>query len=1048
MIKKMRFLTVALSLMIATVMNAQVTTSSMSGRVTDKEGAVIGATVVATHQPSGSTYGTVTNMDGRYVLTGMRVGGPYKIEVSYIGFGTDTKSDVSLSLGENYEYSVVLKEETVSLGEVVIVGDRGAVFNSQRTGAATNFNRTAIDQTPSISRSIFDVTRLTPQASAAGAGISFAGSNNKYNSFQIDGTVNNDVFGLSSSGTNGGQSGANPISLEAIEEVQVVIAPFDVRQSGFTGGGVNAITKSGTNKFHGSLYNYFNNQNFVGTTPGKDVEERTKLSKQSSNTYGVTLGGAIVKNKLFFFTNYEHVKETYPSSYNVGDGSNITAEEANLVINKLKEISSGYDGGGYGAIDVPTKSDKFLARMDWNINNVHKLTARYSYLNARRLVFSNSANNLNLNNSGYYMNNKTHSVVAELNSRFSPEWSNELRIGYTQVRDFREIMGTPFPYVRIRLDNNRNIYLGSERYSVANTLDQDIFTISDNLTWLRGNHQITFGTHNEFFKMKNLFIRENYGSYDYVLDNFMKIGTPEEAAAPPRQYDYSFSREDITGSKRWAPSFGSAQLGFYVQDEWAVNNLFKLTMGLRADIPLFFDKPGANTTFNELALAQEYKIATDQMPKTRVLFSPRVGFRYHANENRTTLIRGGLGIFTGRVPFVWISNSFSNTGVEYSRTRIPNGGFAGPIADGFQFQANPQNQYVPSSTMSSEIDVIDRKFKFPQVFRANLAAEQMLPGGIKGTLEGLYSKTLNNIAYKNLKYSATGENTTVVGLGNRPTYASVADASNYTGIILLTNTNEGYTYNLTGKLEKNFDFGLNAMIAYTLGQSKGINDGTSSQALSNWQYNEIFLGNDFSELAYTDFDVRHRLVGNLSYKVEYAKHFATTVSLLYNGQSGSRYSLLYSNDVNGDTYNNDLVYIPTDAELAQMNFTNDEQKADFSQWVNANSDIAAFKGKYIPRNGLVSAFEHHFDLHLAQDFYLNVSGQRHTLQVNFDILNVGNLLNRAWGLYNSVSYNYSPISYNRNTNLFGFNKPSGDNLYNISDYNSRWRAQLGVKYIF
>ena len=759
MLKKTKLLILSIILVSFNLLNAQ-TTSSMSGLVTDAEGSVIGAAVVATHTPSGTTYGTVTNTEGRYSLNGMRVGGPYTVEVTYVGYGKSVTSGLTLSLGETYSLNIELKEESVALGDIVVTGDKSYLFNSQKTGAANNFNKTAIERMPTVSRSVFDVTRLTPQASVAGSGMSFAGSNNKYNSFQIDGVVNNDVFGLSSSGTNGGQTGANPISLEAIEEIQVVIAPYDVRQSGFTGGGVNAITKSGTNKFHGSAYDYFYNQNFIGTTPGKDIAERTKLGTQSSNTLGFTLG-PIVKTNCSF-TNYEHVKETYPSSYNVDAGSSITKAEADQIVNKLKEIGNGYDGGGYGVRDIPTNSDKLLARVDWNISDKHKLTTRYSFLKGRRLLYSNSRDNLNLNNYGYYMNNKTHTFVVELNSRFSPEWSNELRVGYNRVRDFRETLGDPFPYIRVRLDNNRNVYMGSERYSVANELDQDIFTLSDNVTWLKGNHQITFGTHNEFFKMRNLFIRENYGAYDYDLANFLKIGTAEEATAPPIQYDYSFSREDITGSKRWAPSFGSAQFGFYIQDEWSVSNLFKLTAGLRADIPVFFDKPGANTTFNGLELAKKFEVATDQMPQTRVLLAPRLGFRYNLDESRRTLLRGGVGVFTGRIPFVWISNNFSNTGVEYSRTRIPRNQFAGPIADGFKFQADPTKQYQPSATMSSEIDVASKDFKFPQVLRANLAIEQMLPGDIKATLEGLYSKTLNNIAYKNLKYSATGANTTVV----------------------------------------------------------------------------------------------------------------------------------------------------------------------------------------------------------------------------------------------------------------------------------------------
>ncbi len=1049
---------------------AQVTTSNINGTVSSNKGETLpGATVIAIHMPSGTKYATVTNKDGRYNLSGLRVGGPYSLTATFVGQEKVTLNDIQLQLGETSVYDIQMSDKAQDLTGVTITAEKSAIFNSKKTGAATNFNRTAIERIPTVSRSVFDVTRLTPQAVTTGSGTSFAGANNKYNSFQIDGTANNDVFGLSASGTNGGSSGANPISLEAIEELQVVIAPFDVRQSGFTGGGINAITKSGTNTFHGSLYDFYNNQNFVGTTAGKNISDRKKLGEQSSNTFGFTIGGPIIKNKLFFFANYEKVNETYPSSWTIGNGSNITKDEVDQVVDKLKTLTGGYDGGGYAVQDIPTKSDKFLTRIDWNINDKHKFTVRYSYLNAKQMKFSNSPNSLSLNDNGYNMNDKTHSIVAELNSRFSSDLTNEFRFGYTSVRDNREILGTPFPYVKISLDktNTRSIQLGTERYSTANSLDQDIYTIADNLSWLKGKHVFTFGTYNEFFKMKNLFIRENFGSYVYSsIADFLTVGTPSEVN--PYDYNYSFSKQDVTGSKNWAPQFGAAQLSLYGQDDWSVSNLLKLTYGVRMDFPVFFDKPTENKVFNEIQTAKDLGVATNQLPKSTPLFSPRVGFRYNLDETRKTLFRGGVGIFTGRIPFVWISNSFSNTGIEYSRTRINKpADFDKAKLDGFKFQTDPNNQYAPKNALSSEIDVVDKNFKYPQVLRANLAVEQVLPFGIKGTLEGLWSKTLNNVNYKNIAIKPSANNLTNAGGDTRTLYERVADFSNYTSVIYLTNTNEGYTYSLTGKLEKNFDFGLNTMLAYTYAQSKGINDGTSSQAYSNWSYNEVYGGDAYPTLAYTDYDVRHRIVGSVSYRIEYAKHFATTVSLFYNGQSGSRYSLIYYGDINGDgATSNDLLYIPTDAELANMMFstqnkTTKKYELDADQaasrkalgdWINANSDISEYKGKYIPRNGLLSEFEHHFDLHIAQDFYMNIDGRKHTLQLNLDVLNIGNLLNRAWGLYvQSSIYNFSPISYNTKINgapTYSFTNPKDDKLYSISDYYSRWRAQIGIKFFF
>ncbi|MDR3188117.1 MAG: carboxypeptidase regulatory-like domain-containing protein [Prevotellaceae bacterium] len=1047
------------------------TTSTINGVVSGVGAPVTGAIVTAVHQPSGTRYAVMTNSSGRYLMQGLRPGGPYSLEVTFLGYHPFSKGDIYLPLGESIAVDVTLSESVTALADVTVTAERP--FELQRTGAAENFTREEIGFIPSISRSIYDVAKLTPQGvsiGAGGSGMSFAGSNNRYNSFQIDGTVNNDVFGLAASGTNGGQTGANPISLDAIEEIQVVIAPFDVRQSGFTGGGINAITKSGTNEFRASAYGYYNNQSFIGTTAGKDVPERKKLSEQSDKTYGLTFGGPVIKDKLFFFVNAEQALKSYPSAYNVGSESNITKEDADKIVAKLKELTGGYDGGGYGTQDIDTKSTRLLGRVDWNINSKNKLSARYSYLNGSQLVFSNTANALHLNNNGYVMNNATHSVIAELTSQISPEWFNELRAGFTSVRDFREIPGQAIPYVKINLPNSRTVELGSERYSPANYLHQDIWTITDNVTLHKGNHEITVGTHNEFFTMENLFIRENYGSYVYSsMDDFLSIGTATEA--PPYEYNYSFSREDVTGSKRWAPRFSAGQLSLYAQDKWTAGSRFSLTYGLRADVPIFMDKPNVNAAFNASEIAAKYGLATDQMPATSVLLSPRAGFRWYVDSERTTLLRGGAGIFTGRIPFVWISNSFSNTGVEYSRTRLQAADMAAAVADGFRFQIDPNRQYQPSERMTSEIDVVDKNFKFPQVFRINLAADRTFAYGVKATVEALYSKTLNNVLYKNLVVEESGK-LLQNGGDLRPLYQTAVNpatgkpyTSEYTGIVYLGNSSEGYTYNLTGKLEKSFGFGLNLMAAYTFGHSKGMNDGTSSQALSNWQYNENWQGANNPELSWADFDVPHRIIGEISYRKEYAKHFATSVSLLYSGQSGSRYSLCYQNNINGDgASGNDVIYIPTDAELAVMKFaditslsgavtaTADQQRADLGSWINAHSDLKSKKGSYAERNSLLTPFENHFDLHIAQDFFVNVGGRRNTIQLSVDVLNIGNLLNRAWGTYSSAAYSYTPIAVKsvdgNGTPTFQFTKPAGDTLYGISDFYSRWRSQVGVRYIF
>lgn len=1044
-------------------LNGQVTTSGISGKVTAEGELLIGATVQAVHEPSGTTYGTVTNADGRYSLQGMRTGGPYTVEVSYVGFQKAVYKNITLQLGETYLLDVKLTE-SLSLDEVVVTASKAALFNSQKTGAAQNFNQSQIQATPSVSRSIFDVTKMNPLGVNTASGMSFAGSSNKYNSFQIDGITNNDVFGLSSSGTNGGQAGANPISLEAIEEIQVVIAPYDVRQGGFTGGGINAITKSGTNTFHGSAYWYYNNENFYGKTPGKDAKERKKLGDQSSATYGFTLGGPIVKDKLFFFANYERVKETYPSSNNIGSTeSNLDVKEVDQIVNKISQLTGGYNAGGYGPQDIDTYSNKILTRLDWNINEQNKFTVRYSFLDGRKMVFSNSVSSAKLNDNGYFMNNKTHSLVSELNTQFTPSWSNEFRFGWTYVRDYRDPIGQPLPNITINnLINNgdptkkSSLELGTERNSAANALDQDIFTLEDNLIWNKGNHTITLGTHNEFFHMKNLYITNIYGSYVYnSLDDFLTVGTANEVL--PNSYEYSYSNEKITGTDRWAPVFGAAQLGFYAQDEWKVTNRFSMTYGLRLDIPLLFDKPRANEVFNSSTVATSMGLATDQMPTTKVLWSPRVGFRWSLNENRTTLLRGGAGIFTGRVPFVWISNSFGNAGVEMVRTAYSSS--LGNYPSDFKFNIDPNKQYKdPNAKVpTSEVDVMAKNFRFPSVFRANLAVEQMLPFGIRGTLEGLYSKTLNNILYENINYQWKGE-TLNNGGDDRPVYEK--QDNHFTQVMLLKNTSKGYTFNITTKLEKSFDFGLNAMIAYTYGQAKSLNDGNSSQAYSGWKYNATYYGDMNPELTWSMFDVRNRVIGSVSYRKEYAKHFATTVSLFYNGQTGGRYSLLDYTDLNKDGYRNDLMYVPTDAELEKMVFTDihsnnntvtaAEQKDALIKWIEGNGELRKSKGTHIKRNQMTLPFEHHFDFHFAQDFFVDIAGQRNTIQLNFDIINVGNLLNKKWGMYYQTNsgYDLTPLTTKIGTNGATYQFYDPGEMYTNTNITSRWHAQVGLKYIF
>ena len=1046
--------------------NAQVTTSAISGKVLDETKApVIGATVVAIHEPSGTLYGAVTNVDGRYTIQGMRTGGPYKIEISYVGYNKTAFTGISLELGNTLSLNAEMKPSSELLDEVVVVADAKA-----NAGAAHNFSTGKITSTPTVDRNVYDIVKNMPMASTSkNGGITFAGSNNRYNSFQIDGTVSNDVFGLSASGTNGGQTGANPISMDAIQEIQVVVAPFDVRQSGFTGGGINAITKQGTNTTHGSAYTYFNNQNMYGKYSAVRGYEKSPLTQQYTRTYGGTLGGAIVKDKLFYFVSAEAKKESYPSSVYPGyTDSYITNDVAKQIADQYQKLTGIQEG--YGQPDIENKSFGLLARIDWNINQNHKLALRYQHNNSYDDNYGVDSKTYMFTNSGYRMNNKTNSIVAELTSHLGQNLYNEFRASASFIRDHRDV-AYQGPTVQIKnvrgYDQKTNITvnIGTEYSSGANYLDQDIYTFEDNLSWYLGNHTLTFGTHNEIYRMKNLFIQAVNGSWYYnSLNEFL--------ADTPYQYSYKYTDPELTGGDtQWAPAMKSGQFGFYAQDKWDVSNNFNLTYGLRIDIPVIFNNPTENPTFNEYAAQQGFNTRVGENPSAKVLFSPRVGFRWYTNDSHKTLLRGGVGIFTGRVPFVWLSNAFNNTGMESKGTTIGNKDASkenwlndAPALG--QYADNPMGAATSQSgSFKPDIVTVSKDFKYPQVFRANLALEQMLPGDVKMTLEGIYSKTMNNVFFENLAAVNTGEKSYVVPgveASAAPKYSNTQSA--YYSIINLRNTNKGYTYALSALLEKHFNFGLDLSASYTFGHAKSVNDGTSSVAYSNWKYNYSVDTNSQNELGFSKFDIPHRVMVQASYNSpKYWNGWtSTTISVIYNGFSGSRYSLTMNEkqDFNGDGFSgNSLLYIPTDEELSKMVFTGvdkdgealsmtaEESRAAFKQWIENDSYAKNHRGQYAERNSNLSKWEHEIDLHLAQTIY-NIQGMG-KLEFTFDIINFANMLNKKWGASYESAYNLSPLT------LEYFDKTTGNAAFSYnkaeiqkSDISSRWHCQVGVRLTF
>jgi hypothetical protein len=1038
----------------AITVHAQVTTTSINGKVTSgNKDLVIGATVKAIHNPSGTVYGAVTNADGLYMIQGMRPGGPYTITISYVGMKSKSVENVTLQLGETQKFSVDLEEST-RLNELMVYGKGGV--NANKTGAAMNINKNEITRMPSITHGIADVARLNPQLRVTNTGaMYFAGTNNRYNSFQIDGAMNNDVFGLTNNGSNGGQAGTEPVSMETIEQIQVNIAPYDVRQSGFTGGAINAITKSGTNEFHGSVYGYGNNQSIIGSKYELiNGTNSDKYMDQSQYQTGFTIGGPIIKNKLFFFANYEKADQTYKNPYAIGNtASKVKQTVANEVLAYIKKIAAEQGvtyNGTLDATDVYTRSDKGGVKLDWNINEKNKASFRWSLVSARQLNSASTAILLNSSDYTYDFVSKTNSFVGELQSRLSNNLNNEFRASYVNVRDVRE-PGNPFPMIQVAGVGDGSVNIGNERSSELNSLDQDIFTVTDNLTWNLGKHSLTFGTHNEFYKFANLFIQDAYGTYYFASPDALYAGTI-------KQYRYGVANVDVTGDAKWKAKFSAGQVGFYAQDKMMATDNLDITLGVRVDLPLFFDTPEENAAFNTFSQQQGWNYKTNTKLNSTPLVSPRLGFRWNVDKDNNMTLRGGVGVFTGRIPFVWLSNNFSNTGIQLSTYNTTSTTGLSLILD-----PTKQTENVKKLTASGSqtINVFDKDFKFAQNLRANLAFDFKV-AGIEWTAEGIYSKTLNDILYQNLIRDVNGKTfAEVSGLSfdTRPMLAKLTTtgASTYSGIYALSNTSEGYTYNVSLSAKKKFDFGLELMASYAYTQSKSLNSGTSSVAQSNFDYNYTHGNPNDPELSYSAFNTPHSIKASAFYTLKWNKSNATTIGLIYMGSSGSPYSIYYYGDLNGDgSSSNDLMYIPTDEQIDKMSFkattayTADQQKTNMKQWLANEDYLKDHRGEYFDRNAANEKFEHHFDLHLAHKFDFNILKDVRSLELSFDIVNIGNLLNKAWGETSSAPLYYSPVTYSgsNGSNLFQFLHDGNYTMHSYADYYSRWRGQIGLKFTF
>lgn len=1069
-----------------------VTTAAMSGLVTDEQGEPLpGANVVALHVPSGTQYGAATRVEGNYNIRNMRVGGPYTVTVSFIGFEDRREENVFLSLGQDLRLDFRLAAQALQLDAIQVTAEQDEILNADRTGAATTISPDQVAQMPTIKRSTRDLTRLDPRSDG---NLSFGGRNWLYNNISLDGSYYNNPFGLDAPEP-GGQSNAQPVPYDAIEQVQVSVAPFDVREGGFTGAGINQVTKSGTNEFTGSAYFFTRNEDFVGNqVSGEEVFRNPDLSFSQT---GLTLGGPIVKNKLFFFVNGEIERREDPGTNFVanttgtpGAGeSRVEASVMNQIRERLMSVY-GYDPGAFQGYTHDTDNEKVIVKLDWNINDKNNLSLRYNYLDASReqgphpFVLSFAATgrgpnetSLPFQNSGYRITNNLHSLALELNSR-SGNFANRFFASYNRFRDHREPFSTDFPTLEIGEDGVTYTSVGHEGFSIHNILDQDVVQLTNNLSYFRGQHVLTAGVNFEYFSFFNSFNIFRHGLFGlpfaattfFSLDDFFDKTDPN-----------SPNFLDLNGMVGSGPFKGEdievGQLAFYAQDEYLVSETFNLTYGLRVDIPMYFTDPVANPYSTSLSLLDE-----DDNPETidqadlagaKLLWSPRVGFNWDVTGDRSTQIRGGTGIFTGRVPFVWIGNVISNPG--FNPNLFPNSTDLivtreGEDEDPTNVSGGPEEDTVLQT--SFDLNAMDPDFKWPQVWTINVGIDHQLPWGLLGTLEVIYSKDINAIFVRNADLKQP-ERTLADG---RPFYGGFgfnelneAFPFEGAGVYVIDNSDEGWNFNFTAQLRKTFGSGFNASLSYTFLQAKNL---FKSTEIASVLFSESPVQGDPNKpsLGYSEFGNRHRIIGAATYSHTWSDALKTNFGLFFEvaegntflGAGGNRYSFTYSGDVNGDGFGgNDLLYIPHDASNpSEIQFdpfdgvSAAQQASDFERFIEQDDYLSSHRGEIAERFGGVNPWFSNIDLRILQDIGINAGGKRHTLQISLDILNVANLLNSDWGVRKvATPAATSPLELARFDDagepVFNFKGGSNATTF-VDDPNllSRWQMQLGIRYLF
>ena len=1086
-----------IAMLAGTLAYAQVTTSSMNGRVADEKGEpVVGAAVVATHEPSGTVYGAIVNQNGQYTINGMRSGGPYKVEVSSVGYNTLLFKDVTLQLAETYNLSATLKESTEFLEQVVVIGTAKSKFSNERTGAATNIDNSQIASLPTVSRSITDVTRLSPYG---GNGMSFAGADGRTANFTVDGANFNNNFGLSEKLPGGG----SPISIDAIEEMQVVISPFDVRQTNFIGGGINAITKSGTNTFKGTAYVYHKNENLRGDAIGGEQIIGAR-AKDRTTTYGFTLGGPIVKNKLFFFVNYEYVNT--PTIANRWRGSEDGKEDANNYISRtklsdLQKVSDfvkdkyGYDTGSYTNFPADESNQKILARIDWNINDKNHLAVRYNYTLNRGWNAPNKTSmdggtrasgartsqySMSFANSMYAIDNSVHSVSLDLNSRITDNLSNQFLATFSKLDDTRSTGSSEFPFIDIMDGSGQNyMALGYELFSWNNAVHNTIANVRDDLTWYLGNHKVTGGLRYEYQMADNAYMRNGTGYYRYSsLDDFLNGAAPEIVNLT---YGYN-------GEKNPAARVRFSQASIYAQDEWSVRENFKLTYGVRFD-GLFFNNKDVVTNnailkLNYYPKAKDFKethIDTGKWPGAQLAISPRVGFNWDVFNNKSLKVRGGTGLFSGRLPLVFFTNMPTNSGsVQYqaqinAKNAAKKGFTMAEFAGGLVKDANgkvttnalyqkllglgyPANYKPEDGTVPSSISAVDSKFKMPQVWKTSLAVDYAIPTSFpfSVSVEGIFNKTINGVMISDWSMKDAGSYAKFNGVDNRPIYPD--SFRNGTSAFVLENTNKGYGYSASATVNMTPIPEINIMAAYTHTASKEITSMPGSNAESAFTYVPTVAGPNYIDLHNAINVIPDRFIASVTHNDHCGNHF----SLVYETWRGSsNYSYMLTNDMNGDSYAYDAVYIPTDAQVknGDFRFVSDSDRDRFMAFVHKDKYLSKHQGKYAEAYSVYSPWVHRVDFSYKHDFKVKAGKTTNILQLGFDIKNLLNLFNSNWGvmkILNPAIGTEARILKYEGADAEGyatFSTPKGvtGNTKTFTPNHAIgqcWYASIGIKYMF